>query len=79
MSTKENNEVVVEKVNTDAKVNADAKCEIKGIKRSAEVSREKLKKLVFFLKKKKKRIRPSFAYTRPFLIPLQSMRSIVFL
>lgn len=38
MSTKENNEVVVEKVTENDKASADAKCDIKGIKRPAEVS-----------------------------------------
>lgn len=39
MSTKENSgEVAVEKVTENDKPNADAKCEIKGIKRAAEVS-----------------------------------------
>lgn len=38
MSTKENSEVAVEKVTENTKPNADAKCEIKGIKRAAEVS-----------------------------------------
>lgn len=35
MSTKENNEVAVEKIDHDK---GDAKCEIKGTKRAAEVS-----------------------------------------
>lgn len=38
MSTKENNEVAVEKVTENDKAAGDAKCEIKGIKRPAEVS-----------------------------------------
>lgn len=38
MSTKENNEVAVEKVTENDKASADAKCDIKGIKRPAEVS-----------------------------------------
>lgn len=38
MSTKENNEVAVEKVTENDKASGDAKCEIKGIKRPAEVS-----------------------------------------
>lgn len=38
MSTKENNEVVIEKVSENDKTSGDAKCEIKGIKRPAEVS-----------------------------------------
>lgn len=38
MSTKENSEVAVEKVTENDKTNADAKCEIKGIKRAAEVN-----------------------------------------
>lgn len=37
MSTKENNEVAVEKIDND-KAAGDAKCEIKGTKRAAEVS-----------------------------------------
>lgn len=40
MSTKENSgDVAVEKVTENDKPNADAKCEIKGIKRAAEVSK----------------------------------------
>lgn len=39
MSTKENNEVAVEKVTENDKASGDAKCEIKGIKRPAEVSK----------------------------------------
>lgn len=35
MSSKENNEVAVEKIENDK---ADAKCELKGTKRAAEVS-----------------------------------------
>lgn len=38
MSTKENNDVAVEKVIDNDKSSADAKCEIKGTKRPAEVS-----------------------------------------
>ncbi|KYM76139.1 hypothetical protein ALC53_13456 [Atta colombica] len=38
MSTKENNEVAIEKVTENDKASADAKCDIKGIKRPAEVS-----------------------------------------
>lgn len=38
MSTKENNEVAVEKVTENDKASADAKCDLKGIKRPAEVS-----------------------------------------
>lgn len=38
MSTKENNEVAVEKATENDKPTGDAKCEIKGIKRAAEVS-----------------------------------------
>lgn len=37
MSSKENNEVAVEKIEND-KGAADAKCELKGTKRAAEVS-----------------------------------------
>jgi len=40
MSTKENNEVVVEKIENDK----DAKCEIKGTKRSAEDKTDDVKK-----------------------------------
>lgn len=38
MSSKENNEVAVEKVTENDKASGDAKCEIKGMKRPAEVS-----------------------------------------
>lgn len=38
MSTKENNEVAVEKATENDKPTGDAKCELKGIKRAAEVS-----------------------------------------
>lgn len=37
MSSKENNEVAVEKIDND-KAAGDAKCELKGTKRAAEVS-----------------------------------------
>lgn len=37
MSSKENNEVAVEKIEND-KSSTDAKCELKGTKRAAEVS-----------------------------------------
>lgn len=38
MSTKDNNEVAVEKLGDSEKGAGDAKCEIKGTKRAAEVS-----------------------------------------
>lgn len=38
MSTKENNEVAVEKATENDKASVDAKCDLKGIKRAAEVS-----------------------------------------
>lgn len=38
MSTKENNEVTVEKATENDKASGDAKCDLKGIKRAAEVS-----------------------------------------
>lgn len=38
MSSKENNEVAVEKIADNDKASGDAKCEIKGTKRPAEVS-----------------------------------------
>jgi hypothetical protein len=38
MSTKENSEVAVEKVTENDKPISDAKCDLKGIKRAAEVS-----------------------------------------
>lgn len=47
MSAKENNDVAVEKATENDKPKADAKSEIKGIKRPAEVSRYFA--LVFFL------------------------------
>lgn len=44
MSTKENNEVAVEKVTENDKASADAKCDIKGIKRPVEEKNEESKK-----------------------------------
>lgn len=48
MSTKENNEVAVEKVTENDKASADAKCDIKGIKRPAEVSTASLPSSLYY-------------------------------